>query len=170
MKEINAVARWLPDGKLTVDGIDYAVEAGHTSFEFDGWSAYFHVESGRLEMELRGYQGSDISLPCAANVRVIGGENWIDGTLSCVGELCLDESCAWGASQPDDYGKRGGQARNPDESVDSQPVPHMTLTAGANSKAIASLSGKEEFNIDTDTTSLLRQNQQGSIGELRRRG
>ena len=170
MKEINAVALWLPDGKLTVDGIDYAVEAGHTSFEFDGWSAYFHVESGRLEMELRGYQGSDISLPCAANVRVIGGENWIDGTLSCVGELYLDESCAW-----EEHPSLTITAKEADKpailtnKLTLERAPHMTLTAGANSKAIASLSGKEEFNIDTDTTHYYgrtsREASENSVGE-----
>ena len=48
-------------------------------------------------------------------------------------------------------------------------VPHMTLTAGANSKAIASLSGKEEFNIDTDTTHYYgrtsREASENSVGE-----
>lgn len=170
MKEINAVALWLPDGKLTVDGIDYAVEAGHTSFEFDGWSAYFHVESGRLEMELRGYQGSDISLPCAANVRVIGGENWIDGTLSCVGELCLDESCAWGEHPSLTItAKEADKPAILTNKLTLERVPHMTLTAGANSKAIASLSGKEEFNIDTDTTHYYgrtsREASENSVGE-----
>lgn len=170
MKEINAVARWLPDGKLTVDGIDYAVEAGHTSFEFDGWSAYFHVESGRLEMELRGYQGSDISLPCAANVRVIGGENWIDGTLSCVGELCLDESCAWGEHPSLTItAKEADKPAIQMKALILSRAPHMTLTAGANSKAIASLSGKEEFNIDTDTTHYYgrtsREASENSVGE-----
>lgn len=170
MKEINAVALWLPDGKLTVDGIDYAVEAGHTSFEFDGWSAYFHVESGRLEMELRGYQGSDISLPCAANVRVIGGENWIDGTLSCVGELYLDESCAWGEHPSLTItAKEADKPAILTNKLTLERVPHMTLTAGANSKAIASLSGKEEFNIDTDTTHYYgrtsREASENSVGE-----
>ena len=152
MKEINAVARWLPDGKLTVDGIDYAVEAGHTSFEFDGWSAYFYVESGRLEMELRGYQGSDISLPCAANVRVISGENRIDGTLSCVGELYLDESCAWGEHPSLTItAKEADKPAIQMKALILSRAPHMTLTAGANSKAITNLSGKGESNIDTDS-------------------
>ena len=48
-------------------------------------------------------------------------------------------------------------------------APHMTLTAGANSKAIASLSGKEEFNIDTDTTHYYgrtsREASENSVGE-----
>ena len=170
MKEINAVALWLPDGKLTVDGIDYAFEAGHTSFEFDGWSAYFHVESGRLEMELHGYTGSDISLPCAANVRVIGGENWIDGTLSCVGELYLDESCAWGEHPSLTItAKEADKPAILTNKLTLERVPHMTLTAGANSKAIASLSGKEEFNIDTDTTHYYgrtsREASENSVGE-----
>ena len=170
MVEIFATANWLPTGKLIIDGTAYTIDQEHTDYNADMWSVSFGMELGAFWLDLHGYTGSDISLPCAANVRVIGGENWIDGTLSCVGELYLDESCAWGEHPSLTItAKEADKPAIQMKALILSRAPHMTLTAGANSKAIASLSGKEEFNIDTDTTHYYgrtsREASENSVGE-----
>lgn len=87
-----------------------------------------------------------------------------------MGELCLDESCAWGEHPSLTItAKEADKPAIQMKALILSRAPHMTLTGGANSKAIASLSGKEEFNIDTDTTHYYgrtsREASENSVGE-----
>ena len=170
MKEIQATATWLPVGKLTVDGKNYTVDEEHYHFSASGWSVTFNDEYGEFTLFLEEYQGGSISIPCSADVYVQDGENRIDGTLSCDGTLSLKENCRYGTHSS--LTITAAEADKPailTNKLTLERVPHMTLTAGANSKAIASLSGEEEFNIDTDTTHYYgrtsREASENSVGE-----
>lgn len=170
MKEIQATATWLPVGKLTVDGKNYTVDEEHDHFSASGWSVTFNDEYGEFTLFLEEYQGGSISIPCSADVYVQDGENRIDGTLSCDGTLSLKENCIYGTHSS--LTITAAEADKPailTNKLTLERVPHMTLTAGANSKAIASLSGEEEFNIDTDTTHYYgrtsREASENSVGE-----
>lgn len=151
MKEINAVARWLPTGKLTVDGEDYTVDEEHDYFSASGWSATFNNESGRFRVSLKDYQGGSIFVPCLADVYARGSENRIDGTLSCAGTLSLTEDCRYGTHSS--LTITAAEADKPailTNKLTLERVPHMTLTGGENSKAIAGLNGEWESDIGTN--------------------
>lgn len=151
MKEINAVARWLPTGKLTVDGEDYTVDEEHDYFSASGWSATFNNESGRFRVSLKDYQGGSIFVPCSADVYARGSENRIDGTLSCAGTLSLTEDCRYGTHSS--LTITAAEADKPailTNKLTLERVPHMTLTGGENSKAIAGLNGEWESDIGTN--------------------
>lgn len=151
MKEINAVALWLPTGKLTVDGEDYTVDEEHDYFSASGWSATFNNESGRFRVSLKDYQGGSIFVPCSADVYARGSENRIDGTLSCAGTLSLTEDCRYGTHSS--LTITAAEADKPailTNKLTLERVPHMTLTGGENSKAIAGLNGEWESDIGTN--------------------
>ena len=151
MKEINAVARWLPTRKLTVDGEDYTVDEEHDYFSASGWSATFNNESGRFRVSLKDYQGGSIFVPCLADVYARGSENRIDGTLSCAGTLSLTEDCRYGTHSS--LTITAAEADKPailTNKLTLERVPHMTLTGGENSKAIAGLNGEWESDIGTN--------------------
>lgn len=142
MKELRAVANWLPAGKLTVDGKTYTIDQQTLDAASDSWSASFGTEQGEFSMTLHSYDGGDISFPCAVTVRVDGSENKISGTLRCEGTLRLFESCEFGA-----HPSLTVTATDADmpaimtRQLSFGRVPHLTLTGGANSRVLASPDG-----------------------------
>lgn len=153
MKELCLNANWLPTGDLIVDGRRYAFDETNTFFNEGCWSAEFVTWQGVLCIELHGYRGGSISVPCAAQVGVMDGENRIDGTLSCAGTLDLFTSCEYGVHPS--LTITAAEADKPAILANElilERIPHMTLTGGANSKAIAGMNGDWNPDIYADRT------------------
>ena len=153
MKDLHLYANWLPTGELIVDGQNYTFDETNTFFSERRWSAEFVTWEGEFRIYLYGYQGGSISIPCAAQVGVRDGENRIDGTLSCAGTLDLFTSCEYGAHSS--LTITAAEADKPAILANElilERIPHMTLTGGANSKAIASMNGSWNPSIYADAT------------------
>ena len=167
MVEICATANWLPTGKLTIDGTEYPIDQEHTDYNADMWSVSFYMEQGMFQLDLHGYTGGDISFPCAASVNAADGENRINGTLSCAGTLSIGENCGFGAHPS--LTIKAADANKPAilmKELDLDRIPHMTLTGGANSKAITSPSGNWHSRVETSDTRYYGKTDSGAQEEL----
>ena len=167
MVEICATANWLPTGKLTIDGTEYPIDQEHTDYNADMWSVSFYMEQGMFQLDLHGYTGGDISFPCAASVNAADGENRINGTLSCAGTLSIGENCGFGAHPS--LTITATDANKPAilmKELRLNRLPHMTLTGGANSKAITSPSGNWHSRVETSDTRYYGKTDSGAQEEL----
>lgn len=167
MVEICATANWLPTGKLTIDGTEYPIDQEHTDYNADMWSVSFYMEQGMFQLDLHGYTGGDISFPCAASVNAADGENRINGTLSCAGTLSIGENCGFGAHPS--LTITATDANKPAilmKELRLNRLPHMTLTGGANSKAITSPSGNWHSRVEVGDTRYYGKTSSGAQEEL----
>ena len=149
MKELRAIANWLPTGKLIVDGDEYTIDQDHLYVETRDWVASFDTMQGSIALTLQNYDGGGISFPCAAAVYVDGEKNTINGTLRCEGALRLIENCEFG-----EHPSLTVTATDPDmpaimtRMLSFGRVPHLTLTGGANSRVLISPDDQPATKID----------------------
>ena len=135
-------AYWFPAEPLVIGGQSYSFAGGRSYYRGDSWTAWYNSNDGELVVALSGYQGSEISLPVPAELRINAGENTITAAagkpaISCSGWLSLSTECSDGKHPSLVASAGAGAPAVTADRVMAYRAPHIELIAGEGSTVFA---------------------------------